>query len=376
MFILITAVVLVSWPFHGSVNSTTAALGLLILVLVISSAFGSRPGYFASILAVLAFNFFFLPPLYTLTIADPQNWVALGAFLVTAVVAGQLSAYARRRAEESEIRRHKIEELYNELRAAFDKASHAEALRQSEQLKSALLDAVTHDLRTPLTSIKASVTTLIEAMRGSGEEKDVILGSEEKAGLLELINDETDRLNDFIGGIVDLARLEAGNSEGRRSWHEIGAVVDAAIERARQRISGHEVTIVLEPELPAVRIDANAVGEIVYLFLDNAAKYSPVGSAIRVTAERAQDESVMISVEDEGAGIPPEERERIFEKFYRSPSESIHSTGSGLGVGLAIVRGIAESQGGEVWVEDGRDGFKTRFVFRFPVGDDEKDVTN
>src|SRR5215216_2589628 len=142
-------------------NAATVSLALLLNVLFIAKRWGSLPALLASILAMLCFNFFFLPPFATFTIAATDNWVALLAFLLTAVTAGQLSASAKRRAEEAETGRREIERLYAELRDAFERASHAEALRQSEKLKSALLDAVTHDLRTPLTSIKASVTTLL-----------------------------------------------------------------------------------------------------------------------------------------------------------------------------------------------------------------------
>src|SRR5918911_2009894 len=143
------------------VNAATVSLALLLNVLFIATRWGSLPALFTSILAMLCFNFFFLPPFGTFTIAATDNWVALLAFLVTAVTAGQLSARAKKRAEEAETGRIEIERLYAELRGAFERASHAEALRQSEKLKSALLDAVTHDIRTPLTSIKASVTTLL-----------------------------------------------------------------------------------------------------------------------------------------------------------------------------------------------------------------------
>ena len=138
-----------------SINSTTVALAMLLVVLFVAARWGARPAIVGAVLGVLCFNFFFLRPLHTLTVADPDNWVALIAFLVTAVTAGQLSARVNRRAEEAEAGRREIERLYDELRSAFERASHAEALRESERLKSALLDAVTHDLRTPLTSIKA-----------------------------------------------------------------------------------------------------------------------------------------------------------------------------------------------------------------------------
>lgn len=357
---LVTAVL---GPFVERVNVTTVALSLLVVILVSATAFGSRPAFLASIAAVFCFNFFFLPPYYTLTIADPQNWVALGAFLVTAVVAGQLSSYARRRTEESEARRREIERLYTELRAAFEQASQAEALRQSEKLKSALLDAITHDLRTPLTSIKASATTLMEDA--------VISDKEDRNELLEIINEEADRLNKFIGGMVDLARVEADKLSLRKSWSELNEIIDRAIERAAFRLSNHHVTVELDDELPIVRVDAQSIEEVVYTLLDNAAKYSPEGSDIRIAARRGDGETVEVSVEDKGRGIGPGEREKIFDKFYRAPDNDIHSTGSGLGLGLAIARGIAESQGGRIWVDDGLDGFVTRFVLQVPIGDVE-----
>src|SRR5207237_2580767 len=130
-----------------------------------------------------------LPPVGTFTIADPDNWVALFAFLVVAMTAGQLSARARRRAEEAEAGRREIERLYRELQDAFERASHAEALRQSERLKSALLDAVTHDIRTPLTSIKASVTTLLDELRAKAEEA-ATLDAEGRREMVDVIDEE------------------------------------------------------------------------------------------------------------------------------------------------------------------------------------------
>jgi two-component system sensor histidine kinase KdpD len=176
---------------------------------------------------MLCFNFLFLPPVGTLTIADPDNWIALAAFLITAITAGQLSASARRRAEEAESGRREIERLYNELRDAFERASHAEALRQSERLKSALLDAVTHDLRTPLTSIKVSVTTLLEEGREDGE--PVALSGQERREMLNVIDEECDRLNRFIEGLVELARIEAGELRLRRRWGNIEEIIAAAL---------------------------------------------------------------------------------------------------------------------------------------------------
>ncbi|HKG21800.1 MAG TPA: DUF4118 domain-containing protein, partial [Blastocatellia bacterium] len=195
--------------FGGHINSTTVALALLMVVLLVATVWGARPAVAASMLGMLCLNFFFLPPVGTFTIAAPDNWVALAAFLLTAVTAGQLSAQAKRRAEEAEAGRVEIERLYEELQNAFERASLAEALKQSERLKSALLDAVTHDIRTPLTSIKASVTTLLDESRAKAED-NVPLDAEGRREMLEVIDEEADRLNRFVESLVEMARIEAG----------------------------------------------------------------------------------------------------------------------------------------------------------------------
>jgi K+-sensing histidine kinase KdpD len=359
--------------FHVHTNSTTVALALLLVVLVVATLFGSRPALLASFLGVWSFNFFFLPPFYTLTIAAPQNWVAFASFLITAIIAGGLSSYARRRAVESEARRQEIERLYRELQSAFEKASQTEALRQSEQLKSALLDAVTHDLRTPLTSIKASVTTLIEDANGGRADENVIaLDEEGRNEFLEIINEETDRLNEFIGGIVDMARIEAGKLSTRNTLADVEGLISEAMERARTRLARHKVILDIGPSLPEVRVDAASMAEVIYTLLDNAGKYSPPGSEIRVRAGWAENGMLEVSVEDQGKGIPAGLRERVFEKFYRASENDIHSTASGLGLGLAIARGIVESQGGRIRVEDAESPFVTRVTFQLPAGVNEQ----
>lgn len=351
--LIVTAVL---WPFAETINHTTVALALLLAILFIATGFGRRRALAASILAILCFNFFFLPPFYTFTITHPENWVAFAAFLITALVAGQLSSYARRRADEAELQRVEIEKLYRELQEAFEQASEAEALRRSEKLKSSLLDAVTHDLRTPLTSIKASATSLLE------DKKEKFLDDEAETEFLEIINEETDRLNDFIEGMVGLAKIEARKMHVRKALTPVRDVIDSAIARARTQLDTFTIEIGVASEVPEVFVDAGSVSEVIYSLLDNAAKYAPRGSRIRVTATRVSD-TIEIAVEDEGPGIPEEMRERVFEKFVRMPEDAIPSTASGLGLGLAIARGIVESQNGTIRVENGSDGFVTKVVF-------------
>jgi len=354
--------------FSTHINPTTVALALLLVVLYTATRFGSRPAVLAAMAGVLCFNFFFLPPIGTLSIAEPENWVALAAFLITAVTAGELSARARRRTEEAEAGRREIERLYSELRDAFERASEAEALRRSERLKSALLDAVTHDIRTPLTSIKASVTTLLDELGTGGE--TATLDSEGRREMLEVINEEADRLNRFIESLLDLARLEAGQFELRLSLGTVDEMLAAALDRAKPLTRGHKVEISIGTDLPAVRVDAKAVAEVVYTLVDNAAKYSPAGSKIKVAANRVADEMLQLSVEDEGQGIPAELRERVFDKFFRAGRTTQPPLGTGLG--LAIARGIVDAHGGRICIEDTGTGRGVRFVVTLPLSREQK----
>lgn len=334
----------------SQINPTTVALVFLLFVLLLATIFGSRPAIFGSVLAMFCLNFFFLPPIGTLTISDPQNWTALFAFIVVAITAGQLSAKAKHRAEESE-------RLYRELQSAFEKASRAEAFRQSERLKSALLDAVTHDLKTPLTSIKAAVTMLIEENQEGAIH--ITLEPRGREELLEIINEETDRLNSFVESMVEMARIEAGEFSLRKTPSDVEEIIANALQRAESIVANHRIKIKIEENMPPLSIDSKAISEVVYNLIDNAAKYSPVNSIIEIEAKKHADK-IRFAVEDEGKGIAEEERLKIFRKFYRADK-----TVKGFGMGLAIVRGIVEAHDGEIWVETDKKGAK--FVFELPV---------
>jgi len=361
--------------FGVHINLTTVALVLLLIVLFVATGWGAGPAIVTSLLGVLCINFFFLPPYHTFSIADPENWVALVSFLVTAITAGQLSVRARRRAEEAESGRNEIERLYQELRDAFERASHAEALRKSEKLKSALLDAVTHDIRTPLTSIKASVTTLLDEARGkAGDGGPLVLDAESRLDMLSVIDEESDRLNRFVEGLIELARIEAGEMRLRRGWESVDEIIATALTRAGSLTGRHRVSTEIEEDLPVVRVDPRAVGEVVYTLVDNATKYSPQGTTIRIIARRHDEEMIEIAVEDEGQGIPLSLRERVFDKFFRATNDGDGAAAhypSGTGMGLAIARGIVEAHGSKIWIEDNAKRKGTRFVFTLPIGDDE-----
>ncbi|MEO5859509.1 MAG: DUF4118 domain-containing protein [Pyrinomonadaceae bacterium] len=355
--LLVTAAFL---PFREFLTPTEVALTLLLVVLFASTLFGSTSGLVASVASIACFNFFFLPPFHTFNISGPENWIAFGTFIITALISGQLSGYARRRAEESEARQHEIERLYEELQSAFEQASEAEALRKSEKLKSALLDAVTHDLRTPLTSIKASVTTLLE------DSKDYLLDAESQQEFLEIIDEETDRLNEFIEGMVGIAKIEANAMSLHQRSASVEEIVGNAVERAKRVAARHALDAALQPDLPNVYADAASIAEVVFTLIDNAAKYSDAGTSIGVSAVNSGDH-VEIAVQDQGRGIEESMRGRVFDKFFRSDEQDIHRTGSGLGLGLAIAKGIVESQGGSIRIESGDAGFVTKFIVNLPT---------
>src|SRR5712691_8867752 len=255
--------------FDDGINSTTVALALLSVVLFVATVWGSRPAIVTSVLAVICFNFFYLPPVGTFRIRDPDNWIALIVFLVTAVTAGELSARAKARAEEANAARHEVERLFQELQDTFERSSQAQALKQSERLKSALLDAVTHDLRTLLTSIKASVTTLLEELRAKSNDGEFVkLDAEGRREMLEVIDEEADRLDRFIEGLMELARIEAGEMHLRKQWGSVEEIIQAALRRAAPLTRRHRMEVWLDDDLPSVKVDERAVTEVIYTLVD------------------------------------------------------------------------------------------------------------
>ena len=328
-------------------GQTSIALLLVLFVVSVAVLAGRSVALFISIAAGLAFNYFFLPPLHTFRIAHPQDVTTFAVLVTTAVIVGQLSSRAKKRALQAERRKQQLESAQEQVSA---KAAEAEALRNSEQLKTALLDAVTHDLRSPLTSIKAAVTTL----------RTSELGDEGRAELLEVIEEETDRLNRFIQAMMDLAQLEAGQLRPVASEVTAIEIMEDALNRAATELSGRSVELQVSPDLRAVRVDPRLISQVLFTLLENAAKYSPQFAPVELRAEAAGRSSVRFSVIDHGSGIPAALRQRVFDKFF-----SGGSNGS-LGLGLTIARGIIESHGGKIWIESGPGDAGTSVQFEIP----------
>src|SRR4051794_20652225 len=238
--------------FGEHINPTTVALAFLLIVLFVATAWGSRPAIVASLIGILTFNFFFLPPFRTFEIRDPHNWIAFVVFMITAITVGQLSGRVKRRAEEAEAAKAEVERLYYELQDSFERSSQARALKQSERLKSALLDAVTHDFRTPLTSIKASATAMLDDLYAAERDQtEQALDHEARKDMLEVIDEEADRLDRFVEGLTKLARIDAGDMRLQLQRASVEEMVATALKRAEPRTRSHRLEVWLE-ELPLV----------------------------------------------------------------------------------------------------------------------------
>jgi len=221
---------------------------------------------------------------------------------------------------------------------AVEHLTHTEASRESERLRSALLDSVTHEFRTPLTSIKASVTTL----RSSTE-----LSEEQEADLLAVIEEESDRLNRLIGEAVEMAQLDAKEVKLDLQAHPIREAIDAAVAESKNALGQHPIEVRLPANLPPVLMDATWIKKVLQHLLENAAKYSAPDSPIFISSEIKNDRMIT-SVADRGAGIDDLERSMIFDKFYRGQSQRYRIQGTGMG--LAIVKAIVEAHGGRIEV--------------------------
>jgi two-component system, OmpR family, sensor histidine kinase KdpD len=446
------------------VNPTTVALTFLVSVLIVSALWGLRYALFTAFMAAAAFNYYFLPPTGTFTIADTQNWVALFALLTTAVIASELSDRARKQADEAVGRRRELERLYSfsqqlltadnvlqllnavphhvvesfgvsaavvyvpdkgniyrsgidvpeldvdqlksiiargepmvddarnlsytplkmgvrtvgaigvagnlsrqtlaamgsliaiavERANAVETLARSEGAREGERLRSAILDSVTHEFRTPLTSIKASITSLLSTTG---------LSADDRQELMTVINEESDRLNRLVGEAAEVAQLESHEFQLDLQACRVLDLVQAAVGEVKQTLGKRPVEIRV-PEETTVRLDADRIKEVLIQLLENAAKYSAPEAPIRITAE-LKGANLEVSVADQGAGIDDMEQELIFDKFYRGKNQRYRVQGTGMG--LAIARAIVEAHGGKIGVTS-QTGCGSVFYFLLPVG--------
>jgi K+-sensing histidine kinase KdpD len=331
-------------------SQTSIALVLVLPVILVAVTQGRGPALYASILVGLSFNFFFIGPYYSFLITRPEDVVAFVVFVTTAVLVGQLSSRLEKRVLLTEKQSKELVHVRGKFERAAAQAAEADALRKSEQLKTALLDAVTHDLRTPLTSIKAAISTI---RAGS-------VTPEVQRELFEVIEEESDRLNHFIQGMMDLAKLQAGEVTLASRNVAPEEMVEDALLRAGSVLDGHPVEVAIAGGLPSPRVDPRLISQVIFTLLENASKYS--GSSAKITISvRQKENNICFAVDDEGPGIPPELRGKVFEKFFRAGFQP------GLGMGLAIARGIVQAHGGKIWIEDGPEKKGTSVQFMIPL---------
>ena len=235
----------------------------------------------------------------------------------------------------------------------LDRAKHE---AETDRLRSALLTSISHDLRTPLAAVLGAAGTL----RSLSD----ILDQEAKADLVVTIVDEAERLNRFIANLLDMTRLESGAVAPNAALHDLGEIVGSALERASKILVRHRVEVELAKDLPMVSVDPVLFEQVLFNLLDNAAKYAPSGTSVRIQSWRDRD-SVVLQVLDEGEGIPPADLEQIFDKFYRV--QKVDQVRAGTGLGLAISRGFIEAMHGTITAANRTDRSGAVFTVTLPV---------
>ena len=426
---LVTAVTGVIFALKAHVPVLGLSVLYLLAVIPVAVVWGLVYALLVSVASMLAFNFFFLPPVHTFTLQDSSNWFALAVFVVTAVVVSELAARSRRRAIESALlaeiaasllergnltgdldrigadaaralqverativvgtgkptepgerhpllaggrrvgtitleggrqggaaaRRRLLPALASLLGVAIDRerlateALEAEALRRSDAIKTAVLRAVSHDLRSPLMAILTSASALART--------DLELDRDDTRELVTTILGEAERLDRVIANLLDLSRLEVGAAEPQPEVWPVDDLVGQALLQLGEDERRIEVELPEEP--PAVRVDAQQIERVLANLLENALKYSPADEHVRVQVVETANR-ILVRVIDHGPGIAHEDRERVFEPFQRGTDDR-----HGAGLGLAIARGFAEANEARVWAES-RPGQGATFVLALP----------
>jgi two-component system sensor histidine kinase KdpD len=228
-------------------------------------------------------------------------------------------------------------------------------LRRTDELKTALLNAVSHDLRTPLATIIASADSL--------RLSDVKWTDEEIEDFAAAIGQEAHRLNRIVGNLLDLSRIEGGTMRPDKGWHDIASLVNDVISRLRPETAGRNILVDVPDELPPVHLDYIEIDQVLSNLIENAIKYSPEGAPVRIGV-RARDNRVQVRVDDQGSGIPPQAMSRLFDPFYRGELGAARP--KGVGLGLAVAKGLVEAHDGRIWAKNRPDGGAS-FGFDLPL---------
>jgi two-component system, OmpR family, sensor histidine kinase KdpD len=294
----------------------TAVLLYLVPIIFAAARWGRGPAALAAVVAALVHDYFFIPPIGTLTVAKPDEAVGLVLLLFTALATAQLADAARRGAQHERA---------------------AQVAQQADEIKTALLHAVSHDLRTPLASIKANVSGL--------RQSDVTYSAEDRAELLEAIDDEADHLDRLVGNLLDASRLEAGVLVPHKQPQDLAELTRAVLARMTAVLGARTVKLEVQPNMPLVSCDYAQIDQVLTNLIENVARHTPPGSPVEIRLS-ADNHKAHLEVLDAGPGIAEEDRARIFQPFERG-----RATAPGSGLGLSIARGMAEAHGGTLDVK-------------------------
>jgi two-component system sensor histidine kinase KdpD len=323
----------------GRMNETAIALVLLLVVLVVAAVSNRLVAILASLVAFAGYNFFFLPPVGTFSIAKKDDLVALVVLLAVSLIGSHLSHQAQRRAEEA---------------LSLDrKRNDAEMARRSAETKSALVASLSHDVKTPLTALTVAAGNL----NSNGLSDDL------RREQLQIIEKELGRLKRLFENMIDLASVEARATAPQLEWVTVADILEAARGQAGGILASHPVRVLGDTDTHLVRLDPRLISAALAHVLQNAAAYSPATAPIDVTVAIRSDR-LAISVRDHGAGVPTHELGRIFERFYRGSGGDQDMFRSGMG--LAITRGLVELLGGRIAVTNEAGGGAT-FTLHVPT---------
>jgi K+-sensing histidine kinase KdpD len=343
-------------PFRSDITVATAAL-----VLVVPVALGVAVGGFSAVpvgvaAGFLTFDFFFIPPYSTFYVTEWEDWISLVVYAMVGCTVGGVVAQLGRAQREAEARRAEAQLLWAERARLVEESNRLQLLEEVDRLRAALIGSVSHDLRTPLASIKASISDLADP--------GLLLSDDDRATLLRTTEEETDRLTRLVTNLLDMSRIQAGALVPHTSATPLDELIGAVAGRLAPMLGEGRLAVEIADGLPLADVDYLLVEQVLSNLLENAARYTPPGTAVTVRATAAGGDEVEVAVVDHGPGVAEEQRERIFDQFYRLRAEGQGPVGTGMG--LAIVKGIAEAHGGRIWVEATPGGGAT-FVLRLPV---------
>jgi K+-sensing histidine kinase KdpD len=305
-----------AWLSFGHSHQPDVVMTFLLGVVLASMRLGYGPSLFVAMGSVAAYDYYFVEPYFRLTVTDPWDLITLVIMLFVALVISSLTDRVRKEAAV---------------------AQRAKVQVETEQLRNSLLSSVSHDLRTPLAVVQGAATALLDDWDD--------LPAARRREFLETISDETLRLNRIVRNLLDMTALDANALRVKKELQPIEEVIGVALGRLEELLRDHPIETDVPHDLPLVALDATLIDQVLVNLVENAAKYSPVGSSIQVSAHRAAG-GVEVAVADRGPGLTPGDEEQIFEKFYRA-----NRTQPGMGLGLTICRGIVRAHGGTIRAE-------------------------